>query len=140
MTGSPRWGTIRAVLVTSSCVGHAETVSRLVAAVEAAGMTVFARIDHAAGAREVGLELADEQVVLFGNPKAGTLLMQGDPKIGVELPLRMLVWAVGDDVLVGYDDPRELAGRYAVDEHHGTLEAMAKLLAELAIQAASTGA
>jgi uncharacterized protein (DUF302 family) len=116
MTGSPRWGTIRAVLVTSSCVGHAETVSRLVAAVEAAGMTVFARIDHAAGAREVGLELA------------------------VELPLRMLVWAVGDDVLVGYDDPRELAGRYAVDEHHGTLEAMAKLLAELAIQAASTGA
>jgi uncharacterized protein (DUF302 family) len=119
------------VLDTRSRYYHAETVTRLIAAVERRGMTVFARIDHAAAAREVGLELPDEQVVLFGNPRAGTALMQDDPRVGIELPLRVVVWRSGDVVLLGYNDPREFADRYAVESHGATLQAMFTLLAEL---------
>ena len=120
-----------------SASGYGETVARLVDAIESRGLTVFARIDHAAAAREAGLELADEQVVLFGNPRAGTPLMQSDPRVGVELPLRILVWADPDGVLLGYRDPRELAGPYDIAaEHQAILEQMATLLGELADEAA----
>ncbi len=98
----------------------------LLAAIERRGLTVFARIDHAAAAREVGMELADEEVVLFGNPRGGTPLMQDDPRIGIELPLRMLVWREGEDVLLAYRDPRELSGTYDVAGHQGALEQMAR--------------
>jgi uncharacterized protein (DUF302 family) len=99
-------------------------------------LTVFCRIDHAAAARELDLELADEEVVVFGNPRAGTPLMQSDPRIGIELPLRILVWADAEGVLLGYRDPRELAADYDVAQHESTLEQMATLLAELAAEAA----
>jgi len=116
--------------------GYVETTASLLAAIERRGLTVFTRIDHAAAAREVGMELADEEVVLFGNPRGGTPLMQDDRRIGIELPLRMLVWREGEDVLLGYRDPRELSGTYEVAGHQGTLEQMAQLLEELAAEAA----
>jgi uncharacterized protein (DUF302 family) len=125
------------VVTKRSASGYGETVDRLVDAIESRGLTVFARIDHAAAAREAGLELADEQVVLFGNPRAGTPLMQSDPRIGVELPLRILVWADADGVLLGYRDPRELAGPYHIAaEHQAILDQMATLLGALADEAA----
>jgi uncharacterized protein (DUF302 family) len=127
---------MRTVLVTRSTSGYAETVRRLIEAITSRGLTVFAQIDHAAAANEEGLELAPEEVVLFGNPRAGTPLMQSDPRIGAELPLRMLVWQDSDGALLGYNDPRELAGRYDVEPHHATLEMMAALLAALATDAA----
>jgi uncharacterized protein (DUF302 family) len=99
-------------------------------------LTVFAWIDHAAAAREAGLELADEEVVVFGNPRAGTPLMQSDPRIGVELPLRILVWADAEGVFLGYRNPRELAADYDVAQHESTLEQMGTLLAELSGEAA----
>jgi len=105
-------------------------------AIERRGLTVFARIDHAAGARAAGLALDDELLVLFGSPISGTPLMQSDRRIGIELPLRMLVWREGDDVLVGYRDPRELAVAYDVAALEATLEKMAALLGELAAEAA----
>ena len=70
---------------------------------------MFGRIDHAAAARESGLELPDEEVVVFGNPRAGTPLMRSDPRIAIQLPLCILVWADAEGVLLGYGDPRELA-------------------------------
>jgi uncharacterized protein (DUF302 family) len=135
--GCEAFGTIPAVLVTSSPYDHAETVNRLIAAVERRGMNVFARIDHAAAARDAGLDLADEQVILFGNPRAGTPLMQSDPRIGIELPLRVLVWDSGDGVVLGHNDPRELADLYDVDTHSATLETMSNLLAELQAEVAA---
>jgi uncharacterized protein (DUF302 family) len=102
------------VITKHSAAGFAETVNALTDAIERRGLTVFARVDHAAGAREAGLELEDEQVVLFGNPRSGTPLMQDDRRIGIELPLRILVWSQGDDVRVGYNDPRGLAPAYDV--------------------------
>jgi uncharacterized protein (DUF302 family) len=120
-----------------SASGYAETTRALVDAIERRGLTVFDRIDHATAAREVGMELADEEVVLFGNPRGGTPLMQADPRIGIELPLRMLVWREGEEVLLGYRDPRELSGTYDVGSAQSTLEQMARLLDELASEAAS---
>ncbi len=124
------------VIVQHSNSGYAETAAALVEAIGHRGLTVFARVDHAAGAREVGLELADEEVVIFGNPRSGTPLMQSDPRIGIELPLRMLIWRSGEDVLLGYQDPRELSESYEVAQHESTLEQMARLLEALAGEAA----
>jgi uncharacterized protein (DUF302 family) len=125
-----------AVIVRRSASGYRDTVDRLSEAIERRGLTVFGRIDHAAAARELGLELADEEVVVFGNPRAGTPLMQSDPRIGIELPLRILVWADAEGVLLGYRDPRELTADYDAARHESTLEQMASLLAELSGEAA----
>ena len=69
----------------------AETLERLTATLRAKGQTVFARIDHAQGAAETGLTLRPTTVVIFGNPKIGTPLMQANQAAGLDLPLRMLV-------------------------------------------------
>jgi uncharacterized protein (DUF302 family) len=125
------------LVVKRSTSSHSDTVRSLVEAIELRGLTVFARIDHAAAAREAGLELAEEEVVLFGSPRAGTPLMVSDRQIGIELPLRILVWRDGADVLLAYNDPRNLSDEYEVAEYRSTLEQMAKLLEELASEAAS---
>jgi uncharacterized protein (DUF302 family) len=126
------------MIVERSASSYADTVESLIDAIEQRGLTVFASIDHAAGAREAGMELEEEEVLLFGSPRAGTPLMQSDRRIGIELPLRVLVWREGESVLVGYLDPRELGERYGVAAHEATLAQMAKLLEELT--AAATGA
>jgi uncharacterized protein (DUF302 family) len=122
--------------ITRSQHNHGATVERLIAAIEQRGIKVFAQIDHAAAARAAGLELDDEEVVLFGNPKAGTRLMQEDRRVGIELPLRILVWHDGDEVLLGYNDPRELTESYMLEQHVAVLEAMSTLLGELVTAAA----
>jgi uncharacterized protein (DUF302 family) len=108
------------------------TVDRLAAEIAAHGMTIMARIDHAAAAHEVGLVLRPTQLILFGNPRAGTLLMQQTQSIGIDLPLRMLVWQ--DDkqqTWLAYNDPQMAAARHAVT--CGTVvEAMSHALAEIA--------
>jgi len=124
------------VIVKRSGSDWADTSRLLLDAIERRGLTVFACIDHAAGARAAGLELADEEVVLFGSPQSGTPLMQDDRRIGIELPLKMLLWREGGDVLLGYNDPRELTETYRVTGHHATLEQMASLLEALAAEAA----
>lgn len=120
-----------------SSAGHADTLSRLLEAIATRGLAVFAQIDHAAAAREVGMELANEVVVVFGNPRAGTPLMQADPRIGIELPLRMLVWDASEGTIVGYNDPRDLSSYYNVAPRAAALEAMSSLLGELAREAAA---
>ena len=118
--------------------GFAETMSALVAGIERRGLSVFALVDHAAGAREAGLELEEEQVILFGNPRSGTPLMQDDRRIGIELPLRILVWQVGAEVCIGYRDPRELSNIYNVRALETTLDQMATLLEALTTEAAGS--
>ena len=75
-----------------SIYGPVDTMNRLEAEVRAKGMTVFARIDHAAGAAEVGLSLRPTELLIFGNAKGGTPLMQSIQTIGIDLPLKALVW------------------------------------------------
>ncbi len=122
--------------ITRSSSGFAETEQRLLDAIAGRGLRLFALIDHAEAAREVGMQLAPEQVVVFGNPKGGTPLMRADPRIGIELPMKMLLWEDGQAALLGYNDPLELATQYDVAQHQPALEAMSKLLAALAMEAA----
>jgi uncharacterized protein (DUF302 family) len=75
-------------------------------------------------------------LLIFGNAHVGTPLMQADPRVGIELPLRMLIWQDPDGTHVGYLDARELADRYALDGHEQTLERQTAVLAKLAAAAA----
>lgn len=124
------------MLTTVSSFGHGETVTRLLDAISQKGLVVFAQIDHAAAAREAGMDLPDEVVIVFGSPRAGTPLMQADPRVGIELPLRMLVWSEGGQTIVGYNDPTSLAGAYDLTTQARTLDAMSSLLQALANEAA----
>lgn len=125
------------MVTVTSAHDYPATLSRLLDALAARGLTVFAQIDHAAGAREVGMELPDETVVVFGNPKAGTPLMQDDARVGIELPLRMLVWDDGGAIRLGYNDPHALDGTYDVSAHAQTLTSMAALLEAIAAEVAA---
>jgi uncharacterized protein (DUF302 family) len=121
-------------LTVSGDAGQVE--ERLRAALDAHGLQLFARIDHAAGGRKAGLDLGPNVLLIFGNVHVGTPLMQDDPRAGIELPLRMLIWQDADGAHVGYLDPRELVDRYALAGHRETLERQAGVLAELAAAAA----
>jgi uncharacterized protein (DUF302 family) len=100
-----------------SSYGSKETVDRFEAEVRANGMTVFARIDHAAGAAEAGLPLRPTELLIFGNARAGTPLMQTNQAIGIDLPLKALAWEDGSGkVWLAYNEPRWLAERHGLDE------------------------
>jgi uncharacterized protein (DUF302 family) len=107
------------------------TVQRITSLLQERGITLFATIDHALGAREVGLQLAAEVVLVFGNPAAGTPLMQRDPRVGIELPLRLLVWDDGGTTRVGYTDPTRLMREYELSDASEALHRMRDLLAGL---------
>ena len=87
----------------------AETVNRLESAVQSAGFKVFARVDHAAGAKRVNMPLPPTELLIFGKPDAGTLLMQSQRTVGIDLPLKYLVWETGrGEVMIGWNDPQVL--------------------------------
>ena len=89
-----------------SSYGPKETMSRLEAEVKAKGMTVFAHIDHAAGAGQAGLSLRPTDLLIFGNAKGGTPLMQSVQTFGIDLPLKALVWQdASGNTWVSYNDP-----------------------------------
>jgi uncharacterized protein (DUF302 family) len=115
------------------------TVDRVIAALGRRGITVFARIDHAAGARKAGLELADEELVIFGDPRAGTLLMQADAAVGYELPLRFLIWDAGGQTMIGYRPPTELRNDFAVAVQLETLRRMENLLEQITAETSRSG-
>jgi uncharacterized protein (DUF302 family) len=119
-----------------------ETMDRLAAAVAKRGMAALARIDHAKAAAEAGLDLRPTEVLVFGNPKAGTPLMQDVQTIGVDLPLKALVWQdAGGRTWISYNEPRWLAERHElVTGHEPVLAAMAAALAAVAAEAAGSGA
>jgi uncharacterized protein (DUF302 family) len=126
-------------LVELTANGDADQVeARLREALDAHELQLFARIDHAAGARKADVELKPNVLLIFGKTSVGTPLMQADPGVGIELPLRMLIWEDSEGTHVGYLDPRELADRYALDGHQQTLERQSAVLAELAAAAASS--
>lgn len=92
-----------------------KTMIRIESTVRQAGLTVFAVIDHAKGARQVGQKLRPTQLIIFGNPKGGTPLMQCSQKTGIDLPLKILVWENAQGkVMLGYNDPVWIARRHQV--------------------------
>jgi len=121
-----------------SSKGPQETMRRLEAEVKARGMTVFAHIDHAAGAAAVGLPLRPTDVLVFGNARAGTPLMEAVQTMGIDLPLKALVWQdVAGNTWVSYSDPVWLARRHRLDPADGTIAAMSAVLHAIAKAAAT---
>lgn len=89
------------------------TLDRLEALLKERGILVFARIDFSGDAARAGLTMRPEQMLIFGNPKAGTALMLAAPAAGLDLPLKMLAWEAADGgVWVAYNDPHYVVQRY----------------------------
>lgn len=127
-------------LITLPSVFDAETtLDRLTKALEAKSVTIFARIDHAAGAASVGMPLSPTTVVVFGNPAAGTPLMQAAQTTGIDLPLKVLVWQRADGaVFLSYNDPAWIAARHGIgDSTVKTVGALSSVLAAFARHATS---
>ncbi|MEO7336430.1 MAG: DUF302 domain-containing protein [Caldimonas sp.] len=95
----------------------AETASRFAAALPERGLKLFARIDHAAGAASIGKELRPTEVFIFGNPQGGTPLMGCQQSLGIDLPLKALVWQdASGQIWLGYNDPAWLVARHGGGE------------------------
>jgi uncharacterized protein (DUF302 family) len=110
-----------------------ETVRRLEELLTKRGIHIFASIDHAAGARQAGLSLRPTQVLVFGNPQVGTPLMQSNQTIGIDLPLKVLIWE--DDkgqCRLTYNDPDFLARRHGIHDRTDAVKAMSAALDALA--------
>jgi uncharacterized protein (DUF302 family) len=119
-----------------SSYGPKETMDRLEAEVKARGLTVFARINHAAGAAQADLALRPTEVLVLGNAKGGTPLMQASQSIGIDLPLRVLVWE--DDsgqIWLAYNEPSWLAKRHGLGPGSPSVDALAAALRVLAKKA-----
>lgn len=123
-------------MITRSRFGYAETVDRLSAAVTNAGNTLFARIDQAAAASSVGMTLRPTTLLVFGNPKGGTPLMDAFPAFALELPLKLLIWDDRGTVNVAHGDMAELAKRYGVSGKDQAIAAMDNALTTLAASVA----
>jgi uncharacterized protein (DUF302 family) len=121
----------------SSSFPAKETMDRLEAAVKAKGLTVFARIDHAAGAAAVGLPLLPTELLIFGNARGGTPLMQADQAIGIDLPLKALVYEdANGSVSLAYNNPAWLAQRHGLGQNvDATVKALEAALHALAAAA-----
>jgi len=120
-----------------SSFGAKETMDRLEAAVKVKGLTVFARVDHAAGAADIGLPLRPTELLIFGNARGGTPLMQTNQAVGIDLPLKALVYQdVAGKVWLAYNNPDWIARR------HGLGASVAPNIQALtnALEALATGA
>jgi uncharacterized protein (DUF302 family) len=109
--------------------GPKETMDRLETEIRTKGLEVFARIDHAAGATEVGLNLRPTELIIFGNARGGTPLMQAVQTIGIDLPLKALVWkdAAGRTWL-SYNEPNWIAQRHSVANAEQVVNNLAAVL------------
>ena len=101
-------------VVSQSRFSYADTVARLQAAIVEHGNTVFATFDQAAAAQSVGLTLRPTTLIVFGNPKAGTALMEAEPLVALDLPLKLAIWETEAVVYVAYTPAADIAARYTI--------------------------
>ena len=115
-----------------------ETADRLEAAIAEKGMTVFNRIDHARGAKNAGVPLLPTELLIFGNPKVGAPLMQCDRSVGIDLPMKALIWEdEAGNVWYSYNSPEFLASRHNLSDCRAVLEKVQTALANFARAAAA---
>ena len=129
--------TVNGLMTIPSAFGPKETMNRLESEVKAKGLTVFARVDHAAGAEAVGLKLRPTELLIFGNARGGTPLMVADQRIGIDLPLKAVVYQdESSKVQLTYIDPTWLARRYGLGAAvAANVEALSKAIGSLAASA-----
>ena len=107
------------------------TADKLVSIIENAPPKLFARIDHAAGAKSIDMELADATLIIFGAPQIGTPIMQENILAGLDLPIRVLIWDDKRQTKIGYLDPEALKTRYSIDGAEKAFEGMAGAIAKM---------
>jgi len=112
-----------------------DTVARLKGVLDSKGIKLFAVIDHSGEAKAAGLELRDTKLVIFGSPVAGTPVMATAPLAALDLPLKVLVWADGDQTKVSYLEPIELAARYGLTHELAGRLAAIDVVTDAAIEA-----
>ncbi len=113
-----------------------DTADRFAEAVEKAGLMIFARIDHAAGAAKVEMSLRPTQLIIFGSPKVGTALLTSDQRIGIDLPLKALAWQDAEGkVWLSYNSPDYLLGRFAIEDRAPVKRKITGALAKFAATA-----
>jgi len=128
------------LIIKQSDFDVAKTIDRLGIAMERKGIKVFKRVNHAKGAKSVGMDLAPAEVLIFGTPKIGTPLMQSNPMIGLDLPLKALVWKDADGkVKLAYTDPAALAKRYGIADREKVFKKMAGALNKFTDMATKRG-
>ena len=125
----------KGIVVKASNHSVEETVNRLKNILQAKGITLFAVIDHSGEAEKVGMEMPPTQLLIFGNPKAGTPLMLASPTSAIDLPLKILVWAdARGKVWVSYNSPQFLQERHNLPpellQNVATVETLATKAAE----------
>ncbi|MEA3412692.1 MAG: DUF302 domain-containing protein [Pseudomonadota bacterium] len=109
-----------------------ETVERVESLLSKKGIRVFAVVDHRSNAQGAGLELGEITLIVFGNPKLGTPMMQSNPTVGIDLPMKIVVWRGADDkVYLAYNDPEYLAGRHGITDRDGVVKKMSGALSNL---------
>jgi len=114
-----------------------ETMNRLQTEIRTKGLEVFARIDHAAGATVVGLNLRPTDLIIFGNARGGTPLMQPNQTVGIDLPLKALVWQdAAGKTLISYNEPSWIAQRHGVANAEAVVSKMTDLLGAITATAA----
>jgi uncharacterized protein (DUF302 family) len=137
MPASDSLGIIEGLTSIRSSFGPKETMDRLEAEIRAQRMTVFARIDHAAGATEVGLKLRPTELIIFGNARGGTPLMQSAQTVGIDLPLKALVWQdAAGKTWISYNEPGWIAQRHDITDAQPVVNKMADLLSAISRKAA----
>jgi uncharacterized protein (DUF302 family) len=121
--------------------GPKETMGRLEAEIRAHGMTVFARIDHAAGAAEAGIKLRPTELIIFGNARGGTPLMQSVQTVGIDLPLKALVWEdASGTTWLSYNEPSWIAQRHGVANAEPVVSKMSAALSAMSRKATENAA
>jgi len=112
--------------------GVDETVDRVESLLSKKGIRVFAVVDHRSNAQGAGLELGEITLIVFGNPKLGTPMMQSNPTVGIDLPMKIVVWRGTDDtVYLAYNDPEYLASRHGITDRDGVVKKMSGALSNL---------
>ncbi len=120
------------LIVQGSAHDISATVARLESAIKQRGATILAKVDHTAAAKANGLDLRPTLVILFGNPKLGTPLMQSNQTAGLDLPLRILVWQdAAGAVMVGYWAPATLAEAHSIRDREPVIKAMSDALSAI---------
>ena len=128
------------LVTVASNAGVKQTIDRLEAVLKTGGATIFARVDHAAGAVAVNMPLRPTELLIFGNPKGGTPLMQAQQTMGIDLPLKALAWedATGK-VWLSYNDPAWLAARHGVTAETANVTAALSMGLKAAVAKATSG-
>lgn len=137
MPPSDSFTIVEGLTTVPSRFGPKETMDRLATEIQAREMKVFARIDHAAGAAEVGLTLRPTELIIFGDARGGTPFMQSVQTVGIDLPLKVLVWEdAGGKTWLSYNEPKWIVQRHGVTHAEAIVNKLADLLRAISTTAA----